>query len=99
MASKPPTKRFKIKNSPLTDPFPLPGNYRPDVQVALSSGKMTGVTKTAFYTQVAGAIFRVASEIVRQHPFLGSTKECGTKTVEFILLHNNYTTAIQYRVQ
>ena len=72
---------------------------------------LTGVTKTAFYTQVAGAIFnhkryptepefiRVASEIVRQYPFLGSIKDCGTKTVEFILLHNNNTTTIQYRVQ
>ncbi len=105
-ASKPPAKRFKIEDniySPILDPFFLPGNYRPDVQVALSSGIMTGITRAAFLTQVAGAIFnhkryptgpefiRVASEIIRKYPFLGSTKECGSKTVTvtvvYLLLH------------
>lgn len=78
------TKRKCIQpvEQALPDPFPLPRNFRPDVEFALKAGKMTTTTSTAFYSQVAAAIFgykqypsaeeflRVAMDIAKKYPFL-----------------------------
>ena len=86
-------KKAKLKEEPLPYPFPLPENYRPDVEVALSSGKMTAETRKAFLSQVAALIFskkryptreefqRVALDIITQYPFLVSTVPGSTQTV------------------
>lgn len=81
------TKRKRLvkpAEPPLPDPFPLPQNFRPDVELALRSGKMTTDTRRAYMSQVASAIFgykryplreefmRVAGEIVKKYPFLES---------------------------
>ena len=41
---------------PLPDPFPLPKYYRPDVQVALSNGKIMKETMSSFLSTVAAAM-------------------------------------------
>lgn len=86
-------KRKKPIEKPLPDPFPLPENFRPDVQVALKSGKMTTETRRAYLTQVASSIFnhklfptreeltRVALDIIKRYPFLQSPAHCGSRTV------------------
>ena len=87
------SRKDKLSEEPLPDPFPLPENYRPDVQLALETGKMTGETRRTYLSQVASAIFnckkyptrdeftRVAIDIVNRYPFLGSPSSCGSKTV------------------
>ena len=50
-------KKLKLNEEPLPDPFTLPVNHRPDVEVALKSGKMTTETRKAYLSQVAAAIF------------------------------------------
>ena len=47
----------KPPEPPLPDPFPLPQNFRPDVELALRAGKMTTDTRRAYMSQVASAIF------------------------------------------
>jgi len=42
---------------PLPDPFELPKNYRPDIELVLKSGKMTTDTNKAFLSTVAAAMF------------------------------------------
>jgi hypothetical protein len=44
----------KGKEAPLPHPFPLPSNYRPEVELCLRSKKMTAV---ALFSAVASAIF------------------------------------------
>lgn len=47
-----PGKRFQKTDDdavPLPDPFPLPKNYKTDVNVALKTGKMTRETKKQFF--------------------------------------------------
>ena len=56
-------KAQKIKKTeedtvPLPDPFPLPKNFRSDVEVALGIGKMTSETRTSFLSAVASAMLR-----------------------------------------
>lgn len=89
-------KKLKKAEEPLPDPFQLPENYRPDVEVALRSGQMTVETRKAFLSQVAASIFtkkryptreefqRVALGIVRQYPFLESPVPGSTKTVSLL---------------
>lgn len=88
-------KRPKLKEEPLPDPFPLPQNYRPDVEVALKNKTMTVGTRKAFLSQVAASIFtrkrypkreeliRVALDLIRKYPFLASkgSKSKDSKTV------------------
>ena len=69
---------------PLPDPFELPKNYRPDVESALKSGKMTLDTNKAFLSTVAACMFsykkyptsddynNVARTIVQKYPFMKS---------------------------
>jgi hypothetical protein len=81
-----PVKRRRIekpKEDALIDPFPLPKNFRPDVELALQSGQMTNETRKSFISQVAGAIYtfkkypttneleNVCKEIVKLYPFMG----------------------------
>ena len=78
---------------PLPDPFILPQNHRPDVELALKSGRMTAETRRAYITKVAGSIFshkryptreefqRIAIDMVRRYPFLQSPVPGSTKTV------------------
>ena len=95
-ALKKPSKSWVAKKraeQPLPDPFPLPKNYRPDVDVGLKSGEMTQETKRSFFTQVASAIYnykkyptkeeftRVATDIITRYPFLAPPNSIGTKTV------------------
>ena len=69
---------------PLPDPFDLPKHYRPDVEVALKSGKMTIDTTKAFLSTVAAAMFaykryptaddysNVARVVIHHYPFMKS---------------------------
>ena len=67
------TKRkcTKPMEQALSDPFPLPLNFRPDVELALKAGKMTTTTSMA---QVAAAIFwlqeflHIAMDITKKYP-------------------------------
>ena len=94
------TKRKCLVKPPeprLPDPFPLPQNFRPDVELALRAGKMTTDTRRAYMSQVASAIFgykryplreefmRVAGEIVKKYHFLESTMTGGSKTVSIVI--------------
>ena len=86
-------KCIKPAKQPLPDPFPLPQNFWPDVECALKAGTMTITASTAFYSQIAAAIFgykqyptkeefmRVAIYITKKFPFLESPIECGSKAV------------------
>ena len=83
-------KEMKKKN-PLPDPFPA--HYRPDVELGLSSGKMSREAKRAFISSIASAMFacikhpsgeeytRVAYDIIKQYPFLKPPS--GSPTVSF----------------
>ena len=69
---------------PLPDPFELPKNYKPNVELALKSGKITTDTNKAFLSTVAAAMFaykryptaddysNVARVIIHQYPFMKS---------------------------
>lgn len=82
-----PVKRFFKSDDdklPLPDPFPLPKNYKADIDVALKTGKMTRETKKRFFSAVAAAMFtykkypqpedyqNVARCVVSKYPFLKS---------------------------
>lgn len=68
----------------LPDPFPLPANYRADVEVALETGEMTRLTRASFITSVTDAIFAykrypsrddyviISKQIIAKYPFLAS---------------------------
>ena len=70
------------KEQKLPDPFPLPQNYRYDVEIALKSGEMTRETTSAFLSAVANAMLaykkrptaeeyvRISMDIIRKYPFL-----------------------------
>ena len=69
---------------PLPDPFELPKHYRPDVEVALKSGKMTIDATKALLSTVAAAMFaykryptaddysNVARVVIHHYPFMKS---------------------------
>ena len=77
-------KKTKEKSTPLPDPFPLPTNFRPDVQLSLSSKRMCETTRASFFSTIAAAVFQykryptcddyvtVARQIVMKYPFLGT---------------------------
>lgn len=79
-------RRKRKEEKPLPDPFPLPKNYRPDIEVGLRTGKMSRETKAAFLSSIAAAMFsykmypereeysRIAYQIVAQYPFLKLSK-------------------------
>lgn len=76
-------------------PFPLPKNFRPDVEIALKAGKMTNETRKSFLSQIAGAIYTykkypsvnelesVCKEVIRIYPFLGY-KNTTTGNIEVV---------------
>ena len=86
----------KVSEKNLPDPFPLPENFRYDVELALKSKKMTRETTKSFYSAVANSMLsfkryptreeytRVAVEIIRKYPFLkprtGSPTVCSVYT-------------------
>ena len=89
-------KQIQSSEKPLPDPFPLPHNFRTDVEVALKTGEMTRETTKSFFSTVAGSILtfkryptkeefiRIATDIVRKYPFLRSST--GSPTVsDFIV--------------
>ena len=41
---------------PLRNPFPLPKNFRSDVELALHTGKMTKETNAGFLSSIASAM-------------------------------------------
>ena len=47
----------KGNEKPLPHPFPLPANYRPEVELCLKSGKMTTEARKHFLSAIASAIF------------------------------------------
>ena len=69
---------------PLPDPFPLPKNFRSDVEISLKSGNMTRESKSAFLSAVASAMLQykkyptkedyicVARSIILKYPFMKS---------------------------
>ena len=71
-------------NIPLPDPFPLPKNYRSDVEIALKSGELTQETRSTFLSAVASAMLNykkypskddhccVARSIIVKYPFMKS---------------------------
>ena len=77
-------KKNKEDSMVFPDPFPLPTNFRPDVEVCLEKRKITKCTRAAFFTSVSSAMFQykrfpsrddyvsVARQIVGKYPFLGS---------------------------
>lgn len=79
----------------LPDPFPLPKNYRPDVEECLKLGKMTAASKACFFSTIASAVFHykkfptrdekvsIAKQIVKKYPFLG-TPGLGTTYVSSV---------------
>ena len=42
----------------LPDPFSLPTNFRPDIEVCLKSGKKVRLARASFLSTVAGAMFQ-----------------------------------------
>ncbi|XP_019855171.1 PREDICTED: uncharacterized protein LOC109584053 [Amphimedon queenslandica] len=70
------------QEGPLPDPFPFPKNFSSEVELALSSQKMTKETTSAFLSQIASAMFfykrkptkeeytRVAKDILLKYPFM-----------------------------
>ena len=66
----------------LPDPFPLPRNYKANVESALKAGKLTSETRSAFLSSVASAMYAykkyptrddyncVARTIVAKYPFM-----------------------------
>ena len=85
-------KKAKEETSELPDPFSLPSNFRPDVKICLSQGKITKTCRTAFFSAVASAMYRykryptrddyvsVARQNVEIYPLLGSP-QVGTSYV------------------
>ena len=69
---------------PLQDPFPLPKHFRGEVELALSSGKMTKETMSSFLSAVASAmlVFKrypskedyicVARSVIKKYPFMSA---------------------------
>ena len=47
----------KSTERPLPHPFPLPNNYRPDVELCLKKKRMTAEARRHFHSAVAGAMF------------------------------------------
>ena len=75
-------KPAKKPKQPLPDPFPLPRHFTSEVELALSSHKMTRETNSAFLSAIAAAMLsykrfpsreeytRVAVDIIRTYSFM-----------------------------
>ena len=84
LATPPGIKKLKMKEQSLPDPYELPGNFRPDVELALSNKQMTKETTKAFISRVAAHIFTykkypsqdeyvsVARAVIAKYPFMKS---------------------------
>lgn len=81
------TKRFiktEADSIPLPEPYPLPLNYRSDVEAGLKKKEMSLELKKAFFSSIAASMFsykkyptgtdylNVATTIVQKYPFLKS---------------------------
>ena len=67
---------------PLPDPFPLPANYKANVEIALKTGRITSETQSSFLSIVTSAMYAykkypscddymcVAKMIVGKYPFM-----------------------------
>ena len=99
-----PGKRFQKTDDdavPLPDPFPLPKNYKTDVNVALMTGKMTRETKKRFFPAVAAVMFtykrypnaedyqNVARCVVSKYPFFRSP--VGSPRVSSMICYFNHS--------
>jgi len=58
--------RSKDYDVPLSNPFPLPKNYRADVAAALEVGQMTADTESAFFSTIASSIYIQIQEDANQ---------------------------------
>ena len=81
---------------PLPIPFPLPVNFNKEVMAGLEMGVLSVRARTAFFSQVAGAIFNrksyptkeeynhVGQLIVTKYPFLRSQEGSGYVSTQLI---------------
>lgn len=86
---------MKLEELPLPDPFPLPHHFTLEVELTLSSQKMTKETNALFLSAVASAMLsykrfptkeectRVAKDIVSKYPFM--KLQNGSPTVSIIV--------------
>ena len=58
---------IKKAEKPLPYPFPLPSNYRPEVEVCLKTGKMTKEARRHFISAIASAMFSYKRYIIATH--------------------------------
>ena len=56
-------------DTPLPDPFPLPMNFRHDIDEALAARKLSKKQTQYFITQIAYAMLRVARSVIMKYPF------------------------------
>ena len=75
-------KKSEEDRIPLPDPFPLPKNYKADVEIALKTTRMTAETRSSFLSAVASSMYSikkhptktdyvmVARTIVQNYPFM-----------------------------
>lgn len=97
-----PKKQNVIKSEadaePLPDPFPLPKHFGSEVEVALKSKTMTNVSRQAFISKVAAAMFcykrypsgtdyeNVGRSIIQEYPFLKSSVGSPAVITDYIIL-------------
>ena len=75
----------EIVEQPLPGPFPLPTNFRSDMEVCLHQKHMTKEAQKSFISTVASKMFsykrkptttefmRIATDIIRKYPFMKPT--------------------------
>lgn len=97
-------KKEKATEIALPDPFPLPINFRSDVDIGLKMGKMSREATKSFLSSVASAMLgykkfpnseeytRVALQIITKYPFL--KPPVGSPTVSAKHIHYNYSVNI-----
>ncbi len=95
-------KSKKQAEKSLPDPFPLPENFRRDVEVALKTQKMSRETTRSFYSAVASSMLcykhyptkeeytRVAVEIIRKYPFLKSRSNRSPTVSPFVIANQPF---------
>lgn len=91
-------KKERVVESALPDPFPLPANYRSDVELGLSSGKLTKEAKRAFLSTVAAKMLgykrypsseeytRVAVQIITKYPMFKPPSGSPTVSPQCLLI-------------
>ena len=87
-------KPVKVDEQPLPDPFPLPRHFTSEVELALTSKKMTRETNALFLSAVASAMLsykrfptkeeytRVAKDIISKYHFM--KPQNGSPTVSIL---------------